>query len=64
MSFENKPLSFEVSGFKLEETTPNYFQLLPVEEVFEMTRIKVEFPKLKYHFSIDALKYHFGDDFL
>ena len=29
-----------------------------------MTRIKVEFPNLKYHFSIDALKYHFGDDYL
>ena len=64
VTFENKPLSFEVSGFKLEETTPNYFQLLPVEEVFEMTRIKVEFPKLKYHFSIDALKYHFEEDYL
>ena len=64
VTFENKPLSFEVSGFKLEETTPNYFQLLPVEEVFEMTRIKVEFPKIKYHFSIDALKYHYDDDYL
>lgn len=64
ITFENKPLSFEVSGFKLQETAPKYFQLLPVEDVFEMTRIKVEFPKLKYHFSIDALKYHFGDDYL
>ncbi len=64
VSFENKPLSFEVSGFKLEETTPNYFQLLPVADVFKVTRIKVEFPKLKYNFSIDALKYHFGDDYL
>ena len=64
ISFENKALSFEVSGFKLEETAPNFFKLLPVEDIFEMTRIKVEFPKIKYHFSIDALKYHFGDDFL
>jgi hypothetical protein len=64
LSFENKPLSFEVSGFKLEETVPNYFKLLPIEEVFEMTRIKVEFPKINYHFSIDALKYDFGEDHL
>jgi hypothetical protein len=64
ISFENKALSFEVSGFKLEETTPNFFKLLPVEDIFEITRIKVEFPKIKYHFSIDAIKYHFGDDFL
>ncbi len=64
ITFENKALSFEVSGFKLEETATNYFKLLPVEDIFEMTRIKVEFPKIKYHFSIDALKYHFGDDYL
>ena len=64
LSFENKPLSFEISGFRLEETAPNYFKLLPIEEVFEMTRIKVEFPKIKYHFSIDALKYDFVDDYL
>lgn len=64
LSFENKPLSFEVSGFKLEETVPNYFKLLPIEEVFEMTRIKVEFPKIKYLFSIDALKYDYVDDYL
>lgn len=64
ISFQNKPLSFEVSGFKLEESATNYFKILPVEDVFEMTRINVEFPKIKYHFSIDALKYHFGDDYL
>ena len=64
VSFENKPLNFEVSGFKLEQTTPNYFKLAPVKDVFEMTRIKVEFPQIKYHFSIDALKYHFGEDHL
>jgi hypothetical protein len=64
ISFENKPLDFEVSGFKLEEIAAYYFKLVPVEDVFEMTRIKVEFPKIKYLFSIDALKYHFGEDHL
>ncbi len=62
INFENKPLNFDVSGFKLEEISTNYFKLLPIQDVFEMTRIKVEFPKIKYQFSIDALKYHFGDD--
>lgn len=62
ISFENKPLNFEVSGFKLEEIGSNYFKLLPIEDVFEMTRIKIEFPKINYHFSIDAMKYHFEDD--
>jgi len=64
ISFENKPLDFEVSGFKLEEIAADYFKLVPIEDVFEMTRIKVEFPKIKYLFSIDALKYNFGEDHL
>lgn len=62
VSFENKALSFEISGFKLEETGPGFFKILPLEDIFEMTRIKVEFPKIKYLFSIDALKYNSGDD--
>lgn len=64
ISFENKPLNFEVSGFKLEEIGANYFSLLPVKDVFEITRIKIEFPKIKYHFSIDAIKYNFEDNYL
>lgn len=64
ITFENKPLNFEVTGFKLEELSENYFKLLPVSESFEMTRIKVDFPNIKYSFSIDALKYHFGEDHL
>jgi hypothetical protein len=64
ISFENKPLDFEVSGFKLKEITTNYFKLVPIKDIFEMTRIKVEFPKIKYLFSIDALKYNFGEDHL
>lgn len=62
--FENKPLSFEVTGIKLEELSESYFKLSPVKEVFEITRIKVDFPKIKYHFSIDALKYHYGTDLI
>lgn len=64
ITFENKPINFEVTGFKLEELSENYFKLSPVSESFEMTRIKVDFPNIKYSFSIDALKYHFGEDHL
>ena len=64
ITFENKPLNFEVTGFKLEGLSENYFKLSPVSESFEMTRIKVDFPNIKYSFSIDALKYHFGEDHL
>lgn len=64
ITFENKPLDFEVTGFKLEEVSENYFKVSPVSESFEMTRIKVDLPNLKYSFSIDELKYHFGEDHL
>lgn len=64
ITFENKPLNFEVTGFKLEELSENYFKLSPVSESFEMTRIKIDFPNIKYSFSVDALKYHFGADHL
>ncbi len=64
ITFENKPLNFEVTGFKLEELSQNYFKVSPESESFEMTRIKVDFPNIKYSFSIDELKYHFEEDFL
>lgn len=64
ITFENRPLSFEVTGIKLEELSESYFKLSPLEEIFEITRIKIDFPKIKYHFSIDALKYHFGTDLI
>lgn len=64
ITFENKPLNFEVTGFKLEELSENYFKISPVSESFEMTRIKIDFPNIKYSFSVDALKYHFGEDHL
>lgn len=63
ISFENKALSFEISGFKLEETGPDFFKILPIEDVFEMTRIKVEFPQIKYLFSVDALTYNSAGDY-
>lgn len=64
ITFENKPFNFEVTGFKLDELSEDYFKLSPVSELFEMTRIKVDFPNIKYSFSIDKLNYHFGDDHL
>ncbi|MGI9532113.1 MAG: hypothetical protein ACR2MV_10655 [Lutimonas sp.] len=64
ITFQNKPLDFEVTGFKLDELSEDYFKLSPVSELFEMTRIKVDFPNIKYSFSIDKLNYHFGDDHL
>ena len=63
-TFENKPLNFEVTGFKLVELSEDYFKVSPVSESFEMTRIKVDFPNIKYSFSIDELKYRFEEDFL
>lgn len=64
ITFQNTPLSFEVTGMKLDKIAENYFKLSPLEETFKMTRIHVEFPNKKYSFSVDALTYHYGDDHL
>lgn len=64
ITFQNTPLNFEVAGIKLDKITENYFKLSPLKEVFEITRIKVEFPNMKYRLSIAALKYHFEEDHL
>ncbi len=64
ITFQNTPLDFEVAGIKLDEVAENYYKLSPLKKLFEITRIKVEFPNIKYSFSIDALKYHFGEDHL
>lgn len=60
ITFQNTPLNFEVTGIKLDKISENYFKLSPLKKLFEITHIKVEFPNVKYSFSIDALKYHLG----
>lgn len=64
ITFQNTPLSFEVTGMKLDQMADNYFKISPLEETFKMTRIHVEFPNMKYSFSVDAITYHYGDDHL
>ncbi|UCE93461.1 MAG: hypothetical protein JSV73_11765 [Flavobacteriaceae bacterium] len=62
VSFANKPLDFEVSGFKLKEVSPDYFKVSPINEQLEISRIHVDFPNSKYAFSAGSLRYHFGED--
>jgi len=62
VTFENKPMSFELSGFKLEKVDVQIFKLLPVGDVFEMSNINVNFPDKKYDFSLGKLQYNFEDD--
>jgi hypothetical protein len=64
VSFANKPLNFEVSGFKLNEFSPDYFKVKPINELLEISRIHVDFPNSKYAFSAGSLRYHYGDDHL
>ena len=62
ITFENKPMSFELSGFKLEEVDNQVFKLLPVGNAFEMSNIHMNFPDKKYEFSLGKLQYNFEDD--
>jgi hypothetical protein len=62
ITFENEPMSFELSGFKLEKVDIHVFKLLPVDKIFEMSNIHMNFPDKKYGFSLGKLQYNFDDD--
>jgi hypothetical protein len=59
ISFQNKPVSFSLSGFKLKEHSENYFKLMPINNEIKIDKISIDFPEIKYHFSIDALSFDF-----
>ena len=61
ITFENKPMSFALSGFKLVETSDQNFKLLAVDDIFEITKIKVNFPKKKYSFSLDKIQFNYEE---
>lgn len=62
ITFENKPMSFAFSGFKLVETGDQIFKLSAVDVIFEMSKIKVDFPKENYSFSLDKIQFNFEED--
>jgi hypothetical protein len=64
ITFENKPMSFEFSGFKLEKINDQVYQLKPVENLFEIKNIDVSFPDKQYAFSIEKLQLNFEDSLL
>lgn len=61
ITFENKPISFAFSGFKLVETGDQIFKLSAIDDIFEMSKIKVNFPKQKYSFSLDKIHFNFEE---
>jgi len=61
ITFENKPMSFALSGFKLVETSDQNFKLLAVDDIFEISKIKVNFPKKKYSFSLDKIQFNYEE---
>jgi len=62
ITFENKPMSFGFSGFKLEDTGDQVFKLSAVDDIFEISTIKVDFPKEKYSFSLDKIHFNFVEN--
>jgi hypothetical protein len=57
--FQNSPLNFDITGFKLENIDNNYFKLKPVNDKFEINNIKIDFPDKKYTFSVDSALVNF-----
>jgi len=64
ITFENKPMSFEFSGFKLEKIQDQVYRLKPVENLFEIKNIEVSFPNKQYAFSIEKLRVNFEESLL
>jgi hypothetical protein len=64
ITFENKPMSFEFSGFKLEKIQDQVYRLKPVENLFEIKNIEVSFPNKQYAFSIEKLRFNFEESLL
>jgi len=62
--FQNSPLNFDVTGFKLESIGDHYFKLIPVKDKLEINKIKIDFPDKKYSFSVDAISVNFENDII
>jgi hypothetical protein len=62
ISFQNQSVSFNLTGFELEEYENDYFKLKPVNNEFEIDKINIDFPDKKYNFSIDAISVDFEKD--
>ncbi len=64
ISFQNKPVSFSLTGFKLKEYNDNYFKLMPLNNEFKINKINIDFPEKKYRFSIGALSVDFDKNII
>jgi len=62
ISFQNKPVSFNLTGFELEEYKDDYFRLFPLNNKFEIDKINIDFPDKKYNFSMEAVTVEFEKD--
>jgi len=60
ITFQNSPISFETSGFKLEKYDEHLFKLKPIDDIIEIHDINLNFEKLKYQFLIDVISYNFS----
>lgn len=63
VTFENKPLNFEITGIELDKVSDHTFKITSIKESFDISNINVELPNVKYKFSIDALKYFYQDNY-
>jgi len=55
ITFQNDPIEFEMSGFRLEKVGPQHFRPVPVKDVFDIRGIRVDFAEKNYSFSIDGI---------
>lgn len=59
MDFHSKPLSFDTSGFALQEVGDQVFSLFPTGDAFTMSKISLSFPKISYRFGVKQIAFDY-----
>lgn len=60
VTFQNKPISFNSSGFKLENYKNALFRLKPIRDQFHIDNIQLNFENSKYDFSTKRVAFDFN----
>jgi len=64
ITFQTSPISFQSSGFMLENIRPNLFRLKLIDNEFKLDKIDINFEDKKYHLSVDQVTVNFDKKLL
>ena len=64
ITFQTSPISFQSSGFMLENIKPSLFRLKLIENEFQLDKISINFEDKKYNLSVDQITINFDKKLL